>query len=177
MDGDLQQEFRELDLLDTITDLRYKKILPTEFASGTRWAAIDGFRTWRIKNDIGKLVASDEVFETKLQKPDNGKYQIQTITALKKRKNKDNTPLPKKKTHTHRTALITNAPWLAPVGLIWDSNDHSCTYNSLTFILYWLWYSNKPHWNVMFKGFSPCRIDRWVLDPEPRRSSGQPCQS
>jgi hypothetical protein len=54
--GALRQEFRELELLDEITRLRYAKKLPTTIAGDTRNNIIRAFREWRGEHYIPQNV-------------------------------------------------------------------------------------------------------------------------
>jgi hypothetical protein len=95
MDGDLRQEFRELEELHRITDMQYRKVLPCDFDEGTQWGTIDKFTAWKLRHPSENWPPDDEVLEP--QHPDDGKYHIHTITALKKRKKDPEPHQPQKK--------------------------------------------------------------------------------
>ena len=46
LDGEIRQEYRELDILDIITDLQHQGVLPPIFGDGTRWGTIARYRDW-----------------------------------------------------------------------------------------------------------------------------------
>ncbi|EAU86883.2 hypothetical protein CC1G_10774 [Coprinopsis cinerea okayama7 len=52
INGYLRQEFRELDMLDTITLLRYKKLIPEDAVRPLRNPTIRAFQKWASENNI-----------------------------------------------------------------------------------------------------------------------------
>ena len=83
------------------------------------------------------------------------KYEIHTLAADYKRKRETSGSKQRKRRRVTSTrTVLSNAPHLAPVGPKWDSVDHSCAYDSLIFVLYWLWYSNSRRWGAIIGGFS-----------------------
>jgi hypothetical protein len=54
--GYLRQEFRELELLDEITKLKYKELLPDHIKGDQRNSIIDQFRKWKGKSYVPKNI-------------------------------------------------------------------------------------------------------------------------
>ncbi|KAF9534448.1 hypothetical protein CPB83DRAFT_723868, partial [Crepidotus variabilis] len=54
--GSLRQEFRELELLDAVTELRYQEKLPKEVVGETRNELLQSFREWKGEHYVPKVV-------------------------------------------------------------------------------------------------------------------------
>ncbi|KAF5331416.1 hypothetical protein D9611_011867 [Ephemerocybe angulata] len=163
LDGSLRQEYRELQYLTTITDLRYNGILPPEIFQMTRWETIKMYRLW--KETAGRTVTDAPTLPKRddLQPPkENITYHSQTLASVNKRKEKeekDKLAPPKKKRKTRPVEpILANASWASPPGPPWDSEDWSCAYDVWTFILHGLWVSDRVRWSRILKGFSPALV-------------------
>ncbi|KAF6748649.1 hypothetical protein DFP72DRAFT_819901 [Ephemerocybe angulata] len=160
LDGALRQEYRELNYLTTITDLRYKEMLPAQILQMTRWETIKMYRAW--KKTAGRNVVDAPTFpdEDDVRPPgEEITYESQTLNSVIKRKareEKEKFAVPKKK---RKTALLepilANASWASPPGPIWDSADWSCAFDVWTFVLHWLWLSDRVKWSRILKEYSP----------------------
>ncbi|KAF6751802.1 hypothetical protein DFP72DRAFT_816009 [Ephemerocybe angulata] len=160
LDGALRQEYRELDYLATITELRYLGKLPHHIVQMTRWETIKMYRLWkktagREITDAPAFPANDDV------KPPNEQiaYETQTLTSVKKRKEREEkeilAPQKKKKKTGCSDPVLANASWASPPGPVWDSADWSCAFDSWTFILHAVWLSDRVKWSRILKPFSP----------------------
>lgn len=121
--GALRQEFRELELLDEITRLRYEgkrkakgdRYVPKNVHDALRW---DHNKLW-IQN-------SDEVHDwTVVEKP------VKTLTAP---------PQP----------VLVGFAASAPIGPRW--HDNSCAYDAVLSIIMALWRENPVAWTLLFSG-------------------------
>ncbi|KAF6746514.1 hypothetical protein DFP72DRAFT_823084 [Ephemerocybe angulata] len=159
LDGSLRQEYRELGYLTTITDLRYRGILPSEIMRPTRWETIRLYRHW--KKTAGVNIADAPAFqeEDTVAPPDEEiSYEIETLTANGKRKLRElneKAATKKRRRLTDYDPILANATWASPAGPIWDSSDWSCAFDSLTFIFHWLWVSNRVKWSRTLTSYSP----------------------
>ncbi|KAF6744861.1 hypothetical protein DFP72DRAFT_825122 [Ephemerocybe angulata] len=158
IDGALRQEYRELNHLTVITDLLYQGRLPASIIQPTRWETIRLYKAW--KKTAGRDVDDAPIFdeEDTISPPkDNIHYEIETMHAMSKRKERElNAKEPQKKRRkvTHAEPILANATWASPPGPIWDSADWSCSYDALTFILHWLWVSDRVKWTRIFEAYS-----------------------
>ncbi|KAF6755123.1 hypothetical protein DFP72DRAFT_811972 [Ephemerocybe angulata] len=158
LDGDLRQEYRELEYLTTITDLRYRGILPPSIMQPTRWETIRLYRIW--KGTAGKEVADAPAFkEPDIIAPPTESivYEIETIASNGKRKERatNESNLPKKRRRAVQEPILANTTWVSPTGPVWDSQDWSCAYDSLTFVLHSLWMTDRIKWSKTLSTYSP----------------------
>ncbi|KAF6761873.1 hypothetical protein DFP72DRAFT_802495 [Ephemerocybe angulata] len=157
LDGALRQEYRELGYLSTLTDLQYKGVIPPDLIKKTRWETIQSYREWKktagLANGEAPALPKDH-----MAPPTNAiRYELETISALTKRKEREFTE--KEKPKTKRTkkapeAMLANQAWASPTGPTWDSRDWSCAYDTWTFILHWLWVSDRVKWSRILKTYS-----------------------
>ncbi|KAF6758491.1 hypothetical protein DFP72DRAFT_753604, partial [Ephemerocybe angulata] len=158
LDGDLRQEYRELEYLTTITDLRYRGVLPSSITQPTRWETIRMYRAW--KKTAGIHVTDAPAFEEPdvVEPPSESiVYEVETIAANGKRKEREiNAKKPaKKRRKLDPQPILANTSWASPPGPVWDSRDWSCAYDSLTFILHWLWTTDRVKWSRVLSTYSP----------------------
>jgi hypothetical protein len=147
VDGEIRQEYRELDYLSEVTDLIYRGVLPPNFSQRTRWATIQSWRQW--KREHGEAVSDIDACEGEdMSELAKVKPEIHTITALNKWKLATKVVTPKKRRRqVEERSLLNDVPWLVPVGPVWDSRDYSCAYDALIFVFYWLWVSDRERWS------------------------------
>jgi hypothetical protein len=162
--GFLRQEFRELNMLNQITILRYEKKLPVEVNSSLRNPLIRAYQLSRkghvadddwhpllkwtkeeksvqdMEPDTAWNVTSDIKFMAKISSP-TLKRKRECIAETKKESAKkgsldpdDEGPKLKKVSHL---VQICSSP--SPLGLIWDNIDYSCAYDALYTILHHIW--------------------------------------
>lgn len=185
LSGNIRQEFRELELLDEISKLRYEDKLPDEIQGHVRRDLITSYRNWKGEYHVPANVHNALKWNAEspfvLAPCENVKWKI--VNKLKEKKNAQKTPIGYKSmnefipAHTamtkgtdfNQTARSNNkstynvamgqninAQRVVPQGLppsqplatstrtgmIWDSRDYSCAYDSLFTILWNMWQEN-----------------------------------
>ena len=162
--GYLRQEFRELEILDDVTTLRYegklpetidghlrntiieqyhrckgKYYVPSKTDAALKWSAADPMHTNFIPRASWQFINKNKEFK-------NAAFDMKPVSILSKRKY-DKTSPPCKRPR------IMNMP-LSPVGLTWDSENWSCAYDSLLVTLYNFWQDNPEQWSGIFEGMN-----------------------
>ncbi len=162
--GWLRQEFRELNVLDDVTRLRYEGLLPDNIFGPLRNPIVRSYYLWikdgrdntewhstlRYKPGESRLktVESDGTWDIRIaansQKPLNGKENKSTL----KRSVPDSEVM-------HKTAKVSRSTLSTdhsgtPLGIVWNSQDHSCAYDSLFMVLYNIWVENSEIWSRRF---------------------------
>ena len=175
--GYLRQEFREHEILDDITKLRYEGKLPSHVQGLLRNNLIRSYQKWKGTDYVPELV--DEQLKWSANDPMN-LLPIVTdspweLTAKDNRSTKVSAKVPntfvpakgsmpvktnkhvledkqttsaQKKRKTYRQD--TDIDVNAPLGLEWDSTDYSCSYDALFGILYNIWIQNPDKWYSEF---------------------------
>ena len=171
--GRLRQEFRELELLDEITKLRYNNELPSRIDGITRSSIIHTFRIWKGANFVPNSMPNS------LKWSENEPFNIDDIIEelewniisekkIKKNKNtqenersndtfisaKGTTQLASisttqalSKSKKAKTTRNTNITSLMPFyGFKWNENTYSCAYDSILLILLHLLRNNNTIW-------------------------------
>ncbi|KAF8800466.1 hypothetical protein BYT27DRAFT_7313647 [Phlegmacium glaucopus] len=172
--GALRQEFRELELLDDITDLHYLRKLPVTIYGDTRNNIISAFRQWKgphynprqvhwaIRWSKRDPLLESELWELDAQLAAINKVKVQkSVEKYGKRRRSSGIPTdiplgPKKiPVHTQKkkkdvvAALSPSTPqYLSPKGMRWSNN--SCAYDSLFTPLFALWCSDRQGWKERF---------------------------
>lgn len=173
--GALRQEFRELELLDDITNLHYLRKLPVTVYGDTRNNIISTFRQWKGLHYVPRQVHQavrwskrDPLVEiesrdlnTQLTAVNNMKTQKKPEKISKKRRRSSGIPaieplsLPIVPMNTSRKKIkevkvdIGQSPhYLSPQGMKWSNN--SCAYDSLFTPLFALWCSDREGWRDSF---------------------------
>src|SRR6266536_2419017 len=195
--GYLRQEFREQELLDDITRLRYEGQLPAHINGNLRNTLLHLFQQWKgldyvpPKTDKCLRWSSDDPLDLIpmvtdstwqiLDKSNNSAVATtlkakkaasafvpargsQALTARQKRAIEDDkvsSPSKKQKTSASSSGSHNNAP----IGLVWDADNHSCAYDALFVILHDIWLDNprilskwfrdvgNKHLTALSKGF------------------------
>ena len=180
--GYLRQEFRELELLDEITRLRYEERLPEHSQGSTRSAILQLFQQWKgadyvpAKMDgLLRWSAKDPlVLDSAINSPWQiiDKHKGSTGSPLRK----DNTSyVPAKGSQTlkqqqmhafddvdddstsKKQKISASSSAInnieGPTGLIWDGDNYSCAYDSLLVILYHIWTKDPKAWSRHFRNF------------------------
>ena len=172
--GALRQEFRELELLDEITSMRYEGKLPLTVSGDTRNNLIQAFRKWKGLQYVPKVVhpairwsKRDPLLESQVYELKET-MAVNTTTVMKrKRTTSDLEPaieeqlesvrvceeeVPMKKRRRLVTApgpsVTAQSAYIVPVGMTWSNN--SCAYDSIFTILFAIWCNNKDIWNIKF---------------------------
>ncbi|KAJ6541087.1 hypothetical protein DFH09DRAFT_929371 [Mycena vulgaris] len=169
MNGYLRQELRELEILDEITRLCFEDLLPRTVTGIYRGRLITTYRAWK-----GKVTAEPAHFHPAIRwntsidgrdpqivygawKPtikkgpsaSNAQSKREAETTLQQ-------PPPKKVNRTvfaAPTSVVASAASSTsvialpgPTGLIWDSTNYSCAYDSLFTTLANIWRDNPADW-------------------------------
>src|SRR6266550_3563957 len=190
--GALRQEFRDLELLDEITELHYKSKLPNPVFGDRRNDLIYSYRLHKgmeyvpptIHNSI-KWSESDPMLEpidtyinwdilthSKIKKKETSNDQNICSNSQKRNREDDNKSLihRKKRRKSENEMIIdttsntTSIGYLIPIGIAWDQN--SCAYDSILCIMYSLWLFNKPVWNDWLRHLSNIHLKKLCLDFE-----------
>ncbi|KAJ3541025.1 hypothetical protein NMY22_g4055 [Coprinellus aureogranulatus] len=121
----------------------------------TRWTVIDSYRQWKRKNEsrTNGSTSADESGLDQFHAPEAG-YQVHTFNAQAKRKAAAARGPPKKKRKVQPRTLLSST-WESPPGPLWDSQDHSCAFDSWTFVLHTLWSTDKPRWSRPMENYGP----------------------
>ncbi|KAJ7149842.1 hypothetical protein C8R43DRAFT_887621 [Mycena crocata] len=178
MTGYLRQEFRELELLDEITKLRYEDKLPRTVTGIYRGKLLASFKKWKgavhseplhFHETIKWNAAFDNVDEhivygewkptlTKGQKRKLGALQHTQPPPTKRQKVEQPKTAPKPLNGPDRINTIITGP----MGLIWDSTNHSCAYDALFTSLGHVWKDRPAEWTVALNTTSPL-LGLWAL--------------
>ncbi|KAF6741382.1 hypothetical protein DFP72DRAFT_833751, partial [Ephemerocybe angulata] len=158
LDGALRQEYRELKYLTSITDMLYDGILPPDILRPTRWETIRAYRDWKAGPGVTLDVAPAFPDRNDYDPPtEEVAYEVSTIAAATKRKEResiDARPTKRKKVAVGPQPILANESWAAPTGPIWDANDWSCAFDVWTFVIHWLWVSDRVKWSRVLKTYS-----------------------
>ena len=197
--GYLRQEFRELELMDEITQLRFEDKLsrtinghlrnplirqyqlfkgelyvPDVVPDTLKWTKSDPLNILKVQTDTQWQLI--EKFKEKATKytPASGTIAIDNNKSIKRKadeissvtiisnKSKTNLGLQNQDEATVKISSVTinsnKRPKInldlqnqdAPIGLIWDSHDHSCAYDAVFTILGDIWVYNPTMWTREF---------------------------
>ena len=166
--GWLRQEFRELNVLDEVTRLRYEGLLPDGIFGPLRNPIIRSYYTWikDKKDDLEwhsaiqyrtgemkiKPVASDPTWDINIAATTPVKDRKPTVSLKRTRSDKNsNVDSSTSKVARHNDPRDAN---VAPRGLIWDSHNYSCAYDSLLTVLYNIWLDKTAVWSRRFEDIS-----------------------
>jgi hypothetical protein len=171
--GYLRQEFREHELLDDITRLRYEGKLPGHVAGLLRNDLIDQFQQWKgkdyvpSKTDTSLRWSANDPFnlpptaDAKL--PGMSGHSLgspmkvsSTFVPAKGSKpvirSPPSSPLEGRPSKKQRTAESESEDDSAgPIGLEWDGEDWSCAYDTFFTILYDIWIQDPKTWSRRFR--------------------------
>ncbi|KAJ7026391.1 hypothetical protein C8F04DRAFT_966413, partial [Mycena alexandri] len=161
--GWLRQEFRELELLNEITRLRYEDKLPAQVKGAWRSQLIQTYQAWKgahydpadlhhsLRWKAGDVPRVRPVIDTDwdvVLKERKAEEKMQAALKAEKtsvkRKAKATTPI--KAAKRPREVEITPPP-----GTMWDVTNWSCAYDSLVVPLYDIWQSHVPKWSTRFE--------------------------
>ncbi|KDR79825.1 hypothetical protein GALMADRAFT_1360531 [Galerina marginata CBS 339.88] len=158
--GALRQEFRELEILDEITTLRYNTKLSVKVHGDTRNLLIKSFRESKGLQYVPKLVHSAIRWSKRDPLNESEIYDLTLIGFNKKRKFSDdiststesvenklqqeNKPSALKKKCIQEPSSQDGNHYIVPQGFIWSNN--SCAYDASFTIIFTLWWSDKTLW-------------------------------
>ena len=145
INGNLRQEFRELNVLDEVTKLKHLEQLPDGILHSLRNPTIRSYYLYN-KSASNKenwhpalLYGSQE---NRLKEPENDDtWLISEKKNLKEINTEIQIKTPPNKIRRLETKQNTN-----PKGLIWDPINYSCAYDSLFTVLYNVWERNPRLW-------------------------------
>src|ERR1700691_5872065 len=157
--GYLRQEFRELELLDDITRLRYEGQLPEHIQGHLRNNLIRLYQLWKgtgyvpEKTDqalrwsdlelVPAIVAKSKKAPKQKETPISTFVPAKGSSPVKKHKLSVSIVSPSKKS---KISTLSSGHMVGPLGLLWDSQDYSCSYDSLFTILYNIWQDAPLTW-------------------------------
>ncbi|KAF8884576.1 hypothetical protein CPB84DRAFT_1626752, partial [Gymnopilus junonius] len=160
----LRQEFRELELLDEITKLRYNGKLHFSVTGDTRNSLIHTFHKWKGIHHVPATVHSairwskfDPFIESSillwcLWLIDTKTEQSDTHLQQQKQKRKHSTEDSVKKTKRQKRTSAIQLPsphhCLVPTGMKWSNN--SCAYDSVFTLLLSIWTEDQHRWKSFF---------------------------
>ncbi len=172
--GSLRQELRELELLDEITKLRFNNKLspsinghlrnalirqyqllkgdsyvPDAVPDLLKWSKSDPMNILKVQTDTPWQLI--EKFKEKATKytPALGTIAIDNTKQIKRKANDNfqNNIIANKRPKINLDSQTQNE---SPVGLIWDSHNYSCAYDSVFTILGDIWVYNPTMWSHEF---------------------------
>jgi Helitron helicase-like domain at N-terminus/PIF1-like helicase len=169
--GALRQEFRELEILDEITRLRYEGKLSVKVYGDIRNTLIKTFREWKSQQYVPNTVHSairwskhDPLFESeiidikKIRSSMNSENKTkrkmdENVSTVSSKQTKlktmtENVDPESKKICLSRPPSDGSNHYLIPQGMIWSNN--SCAYDSIFTILFSIWCDNKKLWTYNF---------------------------
>ena len=166
--GWLRQEFRELNVLDKVTCLRYEGLLPDGIHGPLRNPVVRAYYLWmkdkkddsewhpaiRYKDGESRLkpIEADATWDTNIAA--SSKKEQRKSENLAKRPGpfdaEDVDPPQAKIVRTDPSLLRTGTP----LGIIWNSKDYSCAYDSFFTVLYNIWSGNPTKWSRRFQDVS-----------------------
>jgi Helitron helicase-like domain at N-terminus/PIF1-like helicase len=167
--GHLRQEFREQEILDDITALRYEGNLPSNISENLRNPLLRQYQSWKglgyapEKTDYVLKWSSDkpmslveEVIDSEWKLVTKIKDQkISTkvsagncspLTLASKRKSDDPMTSITKRIKTAHSNTVIELIDIQPIGLIWDQINYSCAYDSLIVIIHHIWIKRPATW-------------------------------
>ena len=179
--GYLRQEFREQELLDDITRLKYEGQLPEHINGHLRNTLIRQYQTWKgtdyvpPKTDMAlKWSSKDplpllpEVIDSTWQlinkssnKRKNEDKKVVNVHFIPAKGSQPVTSQLKRKCQESSTEHLSKKNKITAgnenystnplIGLHWDSNNWSCAYDSIFVILYNIWFENPATWTIRFQ--------------------------
>ncbi|KAJ7758275.1 hypothetical protein B0H16DRAFT_1313980, partial [Mycena metata] len=166
MSGHLRQELRELEVLDEITTLRVDGKLPMSVAGIYRRQLLRSFKDWKgtlsdpdyfhesmkyVEQLDGTTLETVDYAEWRPSGVATSKHHLDDndasdkptdIKGAKKFKTGDNPSNTVADVHSQTHRPLINEP----VGMVWDSADYSCGYDTTLGILANLWMQNMDVW-------------------------------
>ncbi|KAF9540239.1 hypothetical protein CPC08DRAFT_650979 [Agrocybe pediades] len=174
--GHLRQEFRELEMLNDITRLRYSGKLPDHVNAMLRRPLIRLYQKWKVDGFEGSdwhpsikwSMSENKLLDEKDDLFWNEHTSLLGVTtgAAKGKESKrktmssdgnphgSDTVSSRKKPRSDETDIDSGSRNTEPVGLIWDNMDFSCAYDSTFTVLYNIWKESRLHWTEKWTGYS-----------------------
>ena len=175
--GYLRQEFREHEILDDITKLKYEGLLPDHVYGFLRNPLIRSYQKWKgtlyVPEKTDKLLKWSKydpmhllpvITDSPWQMIDKSKLktnakiatlyvpaQGSTPVNIIKHHLDDNSTLHSKKKRKTMNASDENTVPLCPLGLKWDGDNYSCAYDAFFSILWNIWIDDPERWTENFE--------------------------
>ncbi|KAF4617978.1 hypothetical protein D9613_013011 [Agrocybe pediades] len=171
----LRQEFRELEMLNDITLLRYAGKLLNDITAILRRPLIRLYQKWKGDACQGsdwhptiKWSSNDHII---LEESDDLLWREKDdLLAILSKRSKNTGPKRKKGSEDDTNAAehievkkkqrsddigsVTQLQHVCPTGLIWDNIDFSCAYDVTFTILFNIWNKDRIHWTDNWTGYS-----------------------
>jgi hypothetical protein len=184
--GSLRQEFRELELLDDITRLKYEGELPELVNGSTRNDLIDQFKQWKgdlyvpEHTDASLRWSANDPMHLSMSSKAKGSY-IPAKGSKPITRGPPSSPSEGRPSKRQKTAkpLPQSGPVFdedGPTGIEWDGEDYSCSYDTLFTILFDIWAQNPKLWTrrlrsidngfltALSKGFRHFEAEKMTLE-------------
>ena len=173
--GELRQEFRDLNILDEMSKMRYQGSLPKHIIHPMRNPTIRAYRLWKnntkddehanwhnaIKwkgdEDVKALAPVDDIFWNPVlanQLINNIKHDLVTKKNSNNKRHRDDKTddvafqdFPKKKKQCRRN-ILHQPRTPDPVGPKWDNCDYSCAYDAIIAIIRNIWSEDPDAWSI-----------------------------
>ena len=173
--GWLRQEFRELNILDEVTKLKYEGTLPEQIFGPLRNPTIRAYYLWikDHKNDVNwhpairyapreprlMQIRNDATWDPNISMSAVTGGTKQAKSALKRKVQElENVielgAIPKPASKVRRPNEMRPINGNVRRGLIWDHVNYSCAYNTLFTVLYNIWIENPSIWARRFVDIS-----------------------
>jgi len=179
--GYLRQEFRELELLDEITRLKYENKLPSEINGHNRNTIIHQFQQWKgtsfipenvheaikwnnsdpfdilpvIADSPWKIISKENQMAKKHVKLDITNFipaKGSEPVSLKRKISCDDINTFKQPQNKRKIYISDDVIEVqSPMGLIWDKENYSCAYDAVFTILFSIWSQSPEVWKTNFK--------------------------
>jgi len=151
--GYLRQEFRELHVLDEVTKLNYHGELPEGILQPLRNPTVRPYILWNksaSNENSWHPALAYKPNESRLKEPENDDTWILNMSLNKNdnKYNEKNTQIPDYQVNipAEKVSHLITTKTTNPNGLIWDSDNYSCAYDSLFTVLYNIWSRNTRLW-------------------------------
>ncbi|KAF8973570.1 hypothetical protein BDZ97DRAFT_1648442 [Flammula alnicola] len=158
--GSLRQEFRELNVLDEVTRLKYEGLLPDGILHPLRNPTVQAYVRWNKSASNEKSWHAALAYgpdENRVRQAEiNGTWVIDTNTHLIVSKGKTGKKRNRGISEEHADMSTDNVKRVARSvgldeygnlrGLIWDAENYSCAYDSIFTVLYNVWMRDTRLW-------------------------------
>ncbi|KAF8211044.1 hypothetical protein K438DRAFT_1553662, partial [Mycena galopus ATCC 62051] len=168
MNGHLRQEFRELEMLDEITRLKFEGALPSSVTGLYRKDLLSKYKAW--KGDKARQDPThfhpalrynrqlDEFEEPVMYGQWEPNVKKRKSAIKRKTKEGDESSIPPTKKQNLGTGIIPTSELQtiqsSPRGLIWDCIHYSCAYDSLFTCLLNVWSADPDRWTTVLSEYS-----------------------
>ncbi|KAF8133024.1 hypothetical protein EV363DRAFT_1162963, partial [Boletus edulis] len=186
LSGWLRKEFREIELLNDITKLKFNNMLPTIVLGHTRNNLINNYRNWKGKNYNPEFIHSSltwslsdplihDNFNVEWRLVDRSKKSNDAVMITQNHRTtqaKGTLPISYRSIPDDSSNIITS---LDKITLRWNCSNWSCAYDSLFTLLFAIWIEKPRYWNKAFqshsiylqqlvKGFQDIRVGRFDFE-------------